>query len=86
MTRDKMSPTTASLDVLRPLLGNDIHPTHPITSRRGGAVAADAQQCGIAPAGPSRKLASSTLSAYHRESAAYTGHPARPCHARASHN
>ncbi len=44
MTRDKMSPTTACLDVLRPLLGNDMHPTHPIASRRGGAVAADALQ------------------------------------------
>lgn len=33
MTRDKISPTTASPDVLRPLLGNDMHPTHPIASR-----------------------------------------------------
>ncbi|MGC3026611.1 hypothetical protein ACPUER_15930 [Burkholderia sp. DN3021] len=39
--------------------------------------------CSIAPADPSRKPAnSSTLSAYRSEPAAYTRHPASPCHAR----
>lgn len=82
MTRDKISPTTASLDVLRPLLGNDMHPTHPIASRRGGAVAADAQQCSIAPADPSRKPAnSSNLSACRNESAGVhtASRPSVPC-------
>ncbi|MGT0247495.1 hypothetical protein [Burkholderia pyrrocinia] len=83
MTRDKISPTTASPDVLRPLLGNDMHPTHPIASRAAAPSRRTLSNAALLqPIRRANQPTAATCRPVATNPRAFTRHPARPCHAR----
>ncbi|MBN3815515.1 hypothetical protein G3N57_02355 [Paraburkholderia sp. Se-20369] len=77
------SDSAACLDVLLPLLGDDMRPRPGLPHKLGAAISANVLQCSAHCLAPSCKPTNVRLwSAYRSESAAYTRHPACPYDAR----
>lgn len=77
------SDSTACLDVLQPLLGDDMRPRPGLPHKLATAISANVLQCSAHCLAPSCKPTNVSIwSAYRSESAAYTRHPACPYDAR----
>ncbi|WP_342703426.1 hypothetical protein OHZ10_01470 [Burkholderia arboris] len=78
-----ISDSAACLDVLQPLLGDDMRPRAGLPHKLGAAISTNVLQCSAHCLAPSCKPANVSIwSAYRSESAAYTRHPACPYDAR----
>jgi len=73
----------ACIDVLQPLLGDDMRPRPGLPRRLVDAISANILQCAAHCISPSCKPTNVNIwSAYRSESSAYARHPACPCDAR----